>query len=458
MSRFALLERELNKGVTVDTKSNVVIHNWSPNNVRRLIIGVDFVIVNYFVSGGKYNNKTVLLDLRRSINLDRQQLVTEPDKYIPIIEVLTRGRILSSVEEVLFCTEGYPPDLLQADTNMSKLSKGNTTLEKRFPRLRYVSAVAMKVSDIPPHLAKIGKSEASLLDILKEDGKSGATLLDFSNENWYKQTSLRPQWYSMDGDILQRYFDKIKTEREAKDKQEKLDSLTADKNKEVIVQGVATSGKAIKIWLDLINKGQQVYTGASIINKADWAKLLQGKAVIKGLRIELTNTDIVNQIRRIDFETILSSKYQGVQEENLHVIKQLRDMLFTDIFPNETEYKRDSNKSTIKESMTCLNKTALILLATTLNISYLAYTSYLTRNSLEYAEYYFDLVKSDIPSLKYTRRNIEYCNKHQEDGLAKKALDKTTAVEVMVDEFPLDERVRGAKKLLSSLNKVSKEA
>ena len=84
MSRFDVIEKEINKGVKVDEKSNVVIQGWSPNNVRRLIVGVDFVVVQYFVKCGKYGKLVEVIPLAKDTKEDYDDL--QNNKYTPLLK------------------------------------------------------------------------------------------------------------------------------------------------------------------------------------------------------------------------------------------------------------------------------------------------------------------------------------------------------------------------------------
>ena len=83
-SRFETLRKEINRGLKVDEKSGVVIRDWSPNNVRRLIIGTDCAVVCYHVTGGKFSSLVKFLEFESFVahQLYIQQFFHTRDNFL----------------------------------------------------------------------------------------------------------------------------------------------------------------------------------------------------------------------------------------------------------------------------------------------------------------------------------------------------------------------------------------
>lgn len=459
MGRFQLLEKEINKGISLDEKSNMMINGWSPNNVRRLIIGYDFAIVQYFVTGGKYNKLIEIVDFRRVAQKDIEQIQSEPQKYKSILLVLTAGRICSSVEEIVFCRHGYPEPLLKLDTDISKIVSSNTSLENRFVRLRHVSIIPMDVKAVAPLLQESKSSETLLLDILKEKGVPTITIAEPHKDDWWKGVSLRPKYYSMDSETLPKYFEKVKERFELKLREEKLDEVNEKRDKEVLMKSLPAINSVLRMSFQTFDKANEVFEKAPFLSKAEWANVLQYKNMCKGIRKELMkNEQMITAYRKIDFDKIIKvARQSDVPESDIENIIKFREIVFSDILNSEEEYKRESNKSGFLESIQILQKLAGNVFNNQVNIVYLAFVKYLTRNTTEYVEFFYNKLGEVLSGSEiiYTRSIIEFCNKNIEDGWAKKAMDKINAVEVLVEEYSIPKKYKNTQLILSALRTVN---
>jgi hypothetical protein len=457
MVRLSVLEKEINKGIAVDEKSNILINNWSPNNVRRLIIGLDFAIVNYFVTGPKYNKLVEIVDFRRVKDKDLESIEHEPQKYKSILSVLTTGRICSSVEEIIFCSQGYPTNLLTADCDTTKLATGNANLENRFTRLRHVSIVDTDVQTIAKHLENARSAETLLLDVLKENNIPLTAVAMLHEENWWKGISLRPKYYSMDADILPKYFNKLKATKGSQEREDLLDELSSKQDSETLRKTIPAINAILRFTFNQIETGNEIFNKAPIISKAEWASVIETKNTFKGIRKELAKNEArIKDYRRIDFDKILKVAIANdTQQEDIQNIEKFRDIIFNHILNNEEEFKRDSNKAPFAESMESLKKLVFNVFIVEVNIVYLAFAKYLTRNTPEYVEFFQGRLKMDTSQIVYTRTTMEFCNNHIESGYAKQAMDKIGATEVLVDQYTIPARMSNSTILLEGLSQVN---
>jgi hypothetical protein len=463
--RFQELEKAINKGVEANERRSAnsnervpVIPDWSPNNFRRVIIGFDAAVIVHFVTSRLSPTLIEKVDLRSHAQKDSELLQTDSSKYKPILDALVSGRVLSSIEEIIFCQKGYPSQMANADTTLSRLASGSTNLETRFPRLRHISYVPCGVEDLWNLLPDAKPANKLLLDLLKPAGIPSKSFVELHEEDWWTSTSLRPQYYSMDSTTLAKYFDGLKDTMESTKRTERLEELDAEQDKAFLDKNLPAINSILKWVYDLFAKSQSVFDRASIINKAEWASFLEYKNSCKGIRLELSkNQELVTAARRIDFDRIVRSmRANGIDEEIVRNLLKFRDTVFTHILNNEEEYKRESNKDNMAPSLITIQKLAGTIYNHEVNIVYLAFMRYLTRNSVEFAPFFFEKLQSQVPELVYTRSTVEYWNNHLPTGDAKAAMDKIGARELLVEEFKVPFKYAEANKLLAGLLAVSR--
>jgi hypothetical protein len=465
MYRFQLLEQAINNGVTsIERKTLNIndkiepIEDWSPNNFRRLVIGFDWACIQHFITSPKAQSLLKRVDLRAASPKDIELLQTDATKYKPILNVLTSGRILSSVEEIVFCKKGYPVPILGADYDLRRLITGTTTLENRFPRLRHVSQVACEVEDLWNLLKESQPKGKLLLDAMKDANIPYEILLEPHVDDWWVGTMLRPKYYVMDGNKLVQHFDSIKTAFELTERTEKLEGYSAEKDKLAIEKWLPSANNVLNWCYDLFDKSHQVFEDSSIGNKFEWALYLQLPNMSKGIRLELSkNEELVTSARRIDFDKIVRvMRDNNIDEEITRKVLRFKDVLFIQILNNEEAYKRESNKDTLATSLQTLQRLVGTVFNLEVNIVYMAFIKYLTRNTLEFTPFFHEKLGLEFTPITYTRSIMEYCNTQMVPGLSKDAMDLIGATEVLVEQFKLPSKYSEALVLLMGLLSVAK--
>lgn len=449
MNRFNTLLKEINKGIDIEEKSGVLIKDWSPNNLRRLIIGFDFCLVNYFVTYGRYKRLFELVDLRREAERDLELLNYKINSYKGLLNVLVHGRVCSSVEEIVFCSVGYPNEALNLDLDFDAL-RGRSSIESRFPRLRHISIVSVDVRTLYEEVKEHIKGNL-IHDILLSKGIQFNKVLDQHETDWWRGTFLRPKYYEMDAGVLEKYFEKIRIEYESREKESKLREI----ERERVLGYLSKNEKALIALLNmsfsLIDKGNGVFDKVSIISKAEWANVLYWKNVCRVFKKELENRpDFWNSVRGIDFNRVKDILQDMGYVDFVGVIEKLEEVM--DEVLKGDEYKRESNKLGFIDSMDMIQKVGVIFFNTIVNASYLALVKFLSRNSLEYVDHFKSRLKGDLTGLRYTRNIVEFCNKKTEVGIAKSVFDKLNAEEVLVDNFSILDRYKEAKRVLDALS------
>ena len=196
-----------------------IISKFSPNNVRRVVLGLDGIYVQFYVSPVNFKAKEQFVPITFT-----EQLGTElsmGSKSTPITKVL-RGdsrslfgsRVFSSVEEIVVLSsspkvQGYLLDNHGLDWFLDPSRK--QTVESSFKRLRAVGLVEDSVTCkefVESHREQINDPYGLIL----RDTELNYVGSLFNDDLYYTHTALRPQYYEMDeeGGALWNYFQEVK--------------------------------------------------------------------------------------------------------------------------------------------------------------------------------------------------------------------------------------------------------
>lgn len=481
MHRFNYLIDHIYRGVTLPESTTqtrasthsepIMIFEWSPNNVRRLVIGFEFAFIQHYVTSTKTQKKIDRVDLRSGIQRDLDLLNQGGKEYRPIIEAITAKRVLSSIEELVFLTPNYPKPLLRLDSNISLLETKEKRLETRFPRLRHISYVNCSYETLVVLLERSKGEKDLLLDVLQDAGVPVRTIAEPHKDDWWSGSALRPKHYNMDKLVLSKYFERVKEVMGEELKELQKEELDLNRNKELIETHAPDLNELLTSFRNLMYKGFEVFNASSIVSKSEWSNVLQDKSQYRALRFRIhsaaqkSNTDptkttneLLTSIRKIDYGGILRAlEISEYRDANLlkERIEDFVGLMFNNVL-SEDAYKRESNKLDLVNSLITFKKIGVILLRTEVNIVYLALVQYLSRNTPRYAYFFYQMIEDHLPTLTYTRTIVEFINKHHEEGVAKKAFDAIGAKEVLEEQFKLGARYEEALKILDALSKVTK--
>lgn len=196
-----------------------IISKFSPNNVRRVVLGLDGVYVQFYVSPVNFKAKEQFVPITFTEQLGTE--LSAESKSTPITKVL-RGdsrslfgsRVFSSIEEIIVLSsspevQGYLLDNHGLDWFLDPSRK--QTVESSFKRLRAVGLVEDSVTCkefVERHRAQINDPYGL---ILRETELNYVGAL-FNDDLYYTHTALRPQYYEMDeeGGALWNYFQEVK--------------------------------------------------------------------------------------------------------------------------------------------------------------------------------------------------------------------------------------------------------
>lgn len=219
-----------------ESASGTAIEKFSPNNVRRVILGLDGIYVQFYVGTSAFVKKSNVVEVTINDQLI-QELVSDTTKSTPVLKVLHGDRkaligerIFSSIEEIIILNQPIGFEGTFNNTGLDWFMQGEQ-VKKSFKRLRAVGIITEPVSlkefleenkhliDDPLELV-LGKTQRS---------KVGTMVAD---ENYIIRTSLRPQYYKMDeeGGALWKYFQKVKALHEERILKEVQESSTSSDN------------------------------------------------------------------------------------------------------------------------------------------------------------------------------------------------------------------------------------
>lgn len=211
---YKQLKERKDKGITEG-----IISKFSPNNVRRVVLGLDGIYVQFYVSPVNFKAKEQFVPITFTEQLGTE--LSAESKSTPITKVL-RGdsrslfgsRVFSSVEEIIVLSsspevQGYLLDNHGLDWFLDPSRK--QTVESSFKRLRAVGLVEDSITCkefVESHREQINDPYGLIL----RDTELNFVDALFNDDLYYTHTALRPQYYEMDeeGGALWNYFQEVK--------------------------------------------------------------------------------------------------------------------------------------------------------------------------------------------------------------------------------------------------------
>lgn len=203
--------------------------DYSPNNIKTVIISPDGVAVKYHCSVKGLPSFNMLRFQALALNKDEADL-----KYKPILNLLAE-RVCSSVEEIIILTDSvvsaFDTGLYLKESDISgmlrgkALSSNNLTeeIKNRYGRLRYFTTLHGVVFENLIRLKDIRSSSfISDLDILNPYIRSKVVLNE--EDEWWKHWG-NQSVYRFDKEVLSPHFTKIKEKNESLLKASKIEAV-----------------------------------------------------------------------------------------------------------------------------------------------------------------------------------------------------------------------------------------
>lgn len=211
--------------------------DFSPNNIRRLILSADGARIDFHVSvDGRMSKVKPFSDAER-MNLNTCLML--PD-YKPMVWVLA-DRVCSSIEEVIICTQSSTNADLSRELNFEGLLRNRVqsyndiqkAVSSRYKRLAYFTIVNCDINTLVtnPEVVSCNSSTKMITETNFVRGISTFTKFKDDWYNYYGHTSA----YSLDsnGSRLNEHFKKIKLDIEDGKKKSEVEKLRNERLKGV---------------------------------------------------------------------------------------------------------------------------------------------------------------------------------------------------------------------------------
>lgn len=317
MSRFELLDNKIRCNKTSEQIKAIasISPKWSPNNVRRIIIGVEGVIIGYHVVASQswYSKLYESVSITNQILQEEYQLFKTNGKVKHILSALTSGRICSSVEEIIFCNNSYPQDLLQWEISTISQAIGDTRLtgsdvmeklRNRFIRLDNISIYACSLQEFYNKVILQDAKSKTRFSLLKDIADNEAVLpvahrIDFNKYGeWWRTTFNRSKDYAFDaeGGTLDKHFNKIREYYLEEERNAKLDAINAKRNASNIEKDKNITDKYYSSFDKLCNQINTLFSSMNKLRKniwehdaKSWGKAMDGKAFSDAFKMVFTH-------------------------------------------------------------------------------------------------------------------------------------------------------------------------
>lgn len=233
---YSLVLKKFTEGVNLEQAGCVA--RWSPNNLRRIIISPDGVLLQYFTTSGAHTNKLLQPVVFKDRNKCSQCFID--GKYKPIVSMLVGKRICSSLEEIIYLTKSSSglqlPETelrLQELVERSKVQSSEKELldniGDRFVRLRALIFMDLSMQELTSD-KEFSKNVKNPLFLFADDDYFKGKVIkvyDIHKNDWWNHTRLRPQYYGLDaeGGSLSTYFDRVKNIKQTEEHDNKLKSI-----------------------------------------------------------------------------------------------------------------------------------------------------------------------------------------------------------------------------------------
>lgn len=217
---YEMLWKMLTQGATKQLESrkegegSELITNFSPNNLRRLVLGLDGIFVQFYVNEGtgvsrKMRLQTVKMDDELLAQLCNPEL--QGQVYMPL-DMLHRSRVFSSIEEIIVLGNDGKVPYSFANSGIDWFTREPELVARSFKRLRCVTYLdtSESVEEFIQGISEILDDPLVLVTSVLED--EGKYINIINDEKYVTRTALRPQYYQADAldGTLANYFERVK--------------------------------------------------------------------------------------------------------------------------------------------------------------------------------------------------------------------------------------------------------
>lgn len=277
---YNLFYKMLTKGANAEllkrkeTVSEDKIKGFSPNNVRRVVLGQDGIFVQYYVTTKGISNRINFQEVRVTEGL-LESLCVEETQYRAPLQALHLERVFSSIEEIIIIPETPNSPNTFVNTGLEWFDN-EARIKGSFRRLRGICIIQEPVS-VKEFIAEFGEAIYDETHTLIELTNRQRTGKEFADKDYLMHTSLRPQYYELDekGGVLDQYFERVKT----KYQNELLEQAEKDYNAKAELEAIKKAEnlrKIVEIGLKPLNtawvsnlKRKFLEVDSSILSSAD---------------------------------------------------------------------------------------------------------------------------------------------------------------------------------------------
>lgn len=220
---------------------------WSPNNVRRVIISPDGILIQYHttVKAKLPSNRLVHI---RLFNVEEAMQALNSGKCKPMLQVLGKNRVYSAIEEIILLSKSdnglY---LLNSELNLQSIGLDNRgalgeSLKARYSRMYGVSVVNnLSLKEfVDKYQGMLSKKNTSIIGYMRSENESMKTLIVGGKKafgympNLQRFSITNNSGYVLDSEVLGEYFRSISDEYKESEKQVRKQEKTIDVSNECI--------------------------------------------------------------------------------------------------------------------------------------------------------------------------------------------------------------------------------
>lgn len=232
---------------------------WTPNNIKRLILSPDMVIVQLHTSNSV---------IRKIFDVQLYNECIQSPKYKNMVSVLggAGNNVCSHVEEIIYCIKGYNGGVLHAGeadlrsiiaaekmgASESQLIK---TIGDRFKRLHSIVYYNGNAVDLMKSFGKTMYSDPYFH--LGDVSDAAIKAIPIHKDDWYKGYFLRPATYPADaeGGSLYKRLHQVSDTYEDKVKKDRADAVKND----MISSAKTKASKHFNMLIDILTATQKLF-------------------------------------------------------------------------------------------------------------------------------------------------------------------------------------------------------
>lgn len=214
--------------------------NFSPNNIRRLILSPDAALCHYHIPTGSNGGLSKVISLSPSVVGKCESFAD----YKPMVGVLATSRICASVEEIIFLTHSNDGSMSLSYNELDFNSLVKTfknqgslldTVKSRYKRLHDFTIINMNYNTFMTNLQNAGRGYMFICDLDFVRASNPNIKLIHDEPDWYKSWGSAAQAYNPDrvGGSLHTHFTNLVKKYDAKKKEDDVKKFTGERTKEL---------------------------------------------------------------------------------------------------------------------------------------------------------------------------------------------------------------------------------